>query len=324
MRFFGDLVFLILLLAVVAVVGVIWLSGHTERPGPHDDEALVEIAPGSSIATITDSLETAGVIDNPSLFAIAARILARDGSLKAGEYAVPAGESMRDVIARLSEGRVLTRRVTIPEGLTSAEIVALMAATPTLRGEVTVRPPEGSLLPETYHYNKGDTRDAVLARMTDAMAMILAELWETRAENLPFTTPEEAVTLASIVEKEVGVAGEHRRVAGVFANRLRLGMRLQSYPTVIYGLTKGAGPLGRSLTRADLIAPHPYNTYLIDALPPYPITNPGATAIAAVLDPLETEDLYFVADGSGSHAFARTLEEHNRNAAAWRRIRDAQ
>jgi UPF0755 protein len=156
------------------------------------------------------------------------------------------------------------------------------------------------------------------------MAATLGELWAARAENLPITTPEEAVILASVVEKETGVAGERRHVAGVFVNRLRRGMRLQSDPTVIYGLTGGAGPLGRALSRADLAAPHPYNTYLIDALPPAPIANPGAAAIAAVLDPLQTEDLYFVADGTGGHVFARTLAEHNRNAAAWRRLRDAQ
>jgi UPF0755 protein len=323
MRFLGDLVSLILLLAVVAVGCAIWLVEHTERPGPHEAEALIAIAPGSSIAAIGDSLEAAGVIDDPDLFAIAARLLAADGSLKAGEYAVPAHESMRAVIARLSDGRVLTRRITIPEGLTAVEISAIVAATPALTGEVGEIPPEGSLLPETYHYVHGDSRDAVLARMTDAMAATLTELWAARAENLPFATPEEAVILASVVEKETGVSGERRHVAGVFVNRLRLGMRLQSDPTVIYGLTNGAGPLGRALTRADLAAPHPYNTYLIDALPPHPIANPGAAAIAAVLDPLETEDLYFVADGTGGHVFARTLEEHNRNAAAWRRIRDS-
>ncbi|MDP6951737.1 MAG: endolytic transglycosylase MltG, partial [Alphaproteobacteria bacterium] len=324
MRFLGDLVSLILLIAVVAVGCVIWLAEHTERAGPHDAEALIDIAPGSSIATIGDTLEAAGVIDNPDLFAIAACLLAADGSLKAGEYAVPAHESMREVIARLSDGRVLTRRITIPEGLTAVEIVAIVAATPALEGEVSAIPPEGSLLPETYHYLRGDTRDAVLARMTDAMAATLTELWAARAENLPFDTPEEAVILASVVEKETGVSGERRHVAGVFVNRLRRGMRLQSDPTVIYGLTGGTGPLGRALTRADLAAPHPYNTYLIDGLPPHPIANPGAAAIAAVLDPLETEDLYFVADGTGGHVFARTLEEHNRNAAAWRRIRDGQ
>ena len=323
MRFLGDLVSLILLLAVVAVGCAIWLVEHTERPGPHEAEALIAITPGSSIAAIGETLEAAGVIDDPDLFAIAARLLGRDGSLKAGEYAIPAHESMRAVIARLSDGRVLTRRITIPEGLTAVEISAIVAATPALTGEVGEIPPEGSLLPETYHYNRGDSRDAVLARMTDAMAATLSELWAARAENLPFATPEEAVILASVVEKETGVSGERRHVAGVFVNRLRLGMRLQSDPTVIYGLTNGTGPLGRALTRADLAAPHPYNTYLIDGLPPHPIANPGAAAIAAALDPLQTEDLYFVADGTGGHVFARTLQEHNRNAAAWRRLRDA-
>ena len=323
MRFLGDLVSLILLLAVVAVGCAIWLVEHTERPGPHEAEALTAITPGSSIAAIGETLEAAGVIDDPDLFAIAARLLGRDGSLKAGEYAIPAHESMRAVIARLSDGRVLTRRITIPEGLTAVEISAIVAATPALTGEVGEIPPEGSLLPETYHYNRGDSRDAVLARMTDAMAATLSELWAARAENLPFATPEEAVILASVVEKETGVSGERRHVAGVFVNRLRLGMRLQSDPTVIYGLTNGTGPLGRALTRADLAAPHPYNTYLIDGLPPHPIANPGAAAIAAALDPLQTEDLYFVADGTGGHVFARTLQEHNRNAAAWRRLRDA-
>ena len=198
----------------------------------------------------------------------------------------------------------------------------MLAATPALAGEMAPVPAEGSLLPETYHYGRGDRRAALIARMAAAMDETLAELWQGRAEGLPFDSPPAAMVLASIVEKETGLAAERRHVAGVFVNRLRRGMRLQSDPTVIYGLTGGAGPLGRPLTRADLETDHPYNTYRIDGLPPHPIANPGREAIAAVLDPLPTGDLYFVADGSGGHVFAPTLDEHNRNVANWRRARD--
>ncbi|HSR71798.1 MAG TPA: endolytic transglycosylase MltG, partial [Kiloniellales bacterium] len=205
---------------------------------------------------------------------------------------------------------------------TSQEAVTLIEQAEYLDGEIETVPPEGSLLPETYHYSRGDRREAVLERMRAALTDALAELWPRRVEGLPLSSPREAVILASIVEKETGLAEERPMIASVFYNRLRGGMRLQSDPTVVYGLAGGSGALGRPLTRADLQTPTPFNTYLIDGLPPEPISNPGRAAIEAVLQPAETEYLYFVADGNGGHRFAETLAEHNRNVAEWRRARE--
>jgi UPF0755 protein len=223
------------------------------------------------------------------------------------------------VLSLLREGRTVVRHLTIPEGLTTVEILALLDDAPGLSGDRSP-PAEGTLLPETYNYSWGDSRAGMMARMQKAMAETLAKLWASRAAGLPLATPEAAVTLASLVEKETALAAERPRVAGVFVNRLRLGMRLQSDPTVVYALTAGKGPLGRELTRADLEVPSPYNTYRIDGLPPGPIANPGRAAIAAALQPLASRELYFVADGSGGHAFASTLEEHNRNVTRWRKL----
>jgi UPF0755 protein len=228
---------------------------------------------------------------------------------------------MREAVALLTSGKTIVHRLTLPEGVMSAEAAALIAAAEPLVGEIGTIPPEGSLLPETYHFSRGDTRSDLIARMQAAQDEVLAELWPTRSDDLPFDTRREAVILASIVEKETGVAEERPLVASVFINRLRKEMRLQSDPTVVYGLTDGEGPLGRALTRADLEIATPYNTYLIDGLPPGPIANPGRASLAAVLSPAESEYLYFVADGSGGHAFAKTLTQHNRNVANWRKIR---
>jgi UPF0755 protein len=218
------------------------------------------------------------------------------------------------------DGVTVKHRLTIPEGLTSAEIVALVAAAPDLEGSVPAAlPADGSLLPETYFFSKGDTREQLLERMRKGMSDALAELWPARDGAVALKTVAEAVTLASIVEKETGLAAERPRVASVFFNRLAQGMPLQSDPTVIYALTGGKGPLGRALLRADLQVASPYNTYANPGLPPGPIANPGRASLEAVLHPDSTKDLYFVADGSGGHAFAATLDEHNRNVAAWRK-----
>jgi len=216
------------------------------------------------------------------------------------------------------------RFITIPEGLTSIEIFDLVSAAKDLSGELTVTAAEGSLMPETYSVTLGATRDAFVTRMAVAADAAKAELWPERAPDLPFDTWEEAVTLASIVEKETGVAAERGKVAGVFINRLRIGMRLQSDPTVIYGITQGSGPLGRKLRRSDLDTDTPYNSYTRAGLPPGPICNPGRAALKAVLNPVETDAFYFVADGTGGHAFARTLAEHNRNVAKWRKLQKQQ
>lgn len=227
---------------------------------------------------------------------------------------------MREVMDKLERGDTLVRRLTVPEGLTSREVAALLEQAEGLVGSMTEVPEEGSLLPETYHYSHGDSREGLIARMSEALDETLEALWRSRAGDLPLASPREALILASIVEKETGVPQERPLVASVFVNRLRKGMRLQSDPTVAYGLTLGGQPLDRPLTKKDLAQSTPYNTYLIQGLPPGPIASAGKAALEAVLAPADTELLYFVADGSGGHAFARSLEEHNRNVASWRRI----
>jgi UPF0755 protein len=279
---------------------------------------------GAGLSDIARRLSDAGVIGDPRIFTYGVLLHGGGDRLRAGEYAFPAGVSPRGAMEVLVAGREVAHAITVPEGLTSAEIVALLEADDRLTGDVAEVPPEGSLLPETYHVQRGDGRPELVARMRGAMDETLAALWAGRAESLPFDTPEEALVLASIVEKETAVADERALIAGVFVNRLARGMRLQSDPTVIYALTDGQGPLGRPLTRRDLEeTDSPYNTYRVGGLPPGPIGNPGRASIAAAVDPADTEYLYFVADGSGGHAFARTLAEHRRNVRAWRRVRDA-
>jgi len=224
----------------------------------------------------------------------------------------------------LIQGDTVARRLTLAEGLTNHEILRVVSEAEALVGPVPKIGREGTLLPETYHYAYGDTREAVIGRMQQAMRELVDDLWPHRAPDLPFDTAEQAVVLASIVEKETAIAEERARVAGVFVNRLRRGMRLQSDPTVVFAVTNGAGPLGRRLTREDLSTDSPFNTYRIKGLPPAPIANPGRASLEAVLRPAATDDLYFVADGNGGHAFAKTLKEHQENVRRWRQIRDEQ
>ncbi|MBK1661106.1 aminodeoxychorismate lyase [Paracraurococcus ruber] len=238
--------------------------------------------------------------------------------MRAAEFAFPAGASLEQVLAILREGRPVQRRLTIPEGLTARQVASLLRGTEGLTGEVPV-PEEGSILPETYAWEWGFDRAALLRRAQAAMARTLAEIWAERAEGLPLATPREALVLASIVERETALPEERPRIAAVFLNRLRRGMPLQSDPTVAYAAAEG-GALERPLTRADLDRDHPFNTYRIRGLPPAPIAAPGVAALRAVTRPAQTDDLYFVANGEGGHAFARTLEEHNRNVARWREI----
>jgi UPF0755 protein len=276
---------------------------------------------GAGVDTIAVTLEEAGVISDPLIFQIGVRLFGETRNLKAGEYQFPAAVSMRDAVGILVEGKTVVRRLTLPEGVLSAEAVNLLEKAEGLVGTIEAVPSEGSLLPETYYYQRGDDRAMLVERMRTSMDGLMAELWPQRNPNLPLQTPEEAIILASIVEKETGVAEERPVVASVFVNRLAKGMRLQSDPTVVYGITDGDGPLGRPLTRKDLDTETPYNTYQIEGLPPGPIANPGRDAIMAVLNPAQTEFFYFVADGSGGHAFAATLQEHNQNVARWRKLR---
>ncbi|MGQ9371824.1 endolytic transglycosylase MltG [Azospirillum sp. A39] len=305
---------------VILAAGLFWAGLRITAPGPLDEAATVVIPRGSGLEAIAIALADAGVVESPLLFIAGAQATGAVRELKAGEYAFAPGVSIDGVLKQLRQGRTVVRRLTVPEGLTVAQILSLLDAEPALAGTVSAKPAEGSLLPETYHYSYGDSRDALVGRMAAAMRSALAEAWARRAPDLPLATPGEALTLASIVEKETSVAEERPRVAGVFLNRLADGMRLQSDPTVIYALTDGSGELGRPLTRADWRFDSPYNTYVADGLPPGPIANPGRAAIDAVLNPERHEYVYFVADGSGGHAFARTLAEHNRNVARWRAV----
>ena len=310
--------------AVLAGGGFVWIEKQYEKPGPLTETVTVVVEPGDSLRHIAEDLEAADVIHSADVFYWKTRFDGTGGGLKAGEYAFAPAVTPQGIVRKLTDHDVVHRFVTVPEGLTSAEIVALIATEENLAGDLSVAPAEGSLLPETYSVTLGDTRDGFVGRMQAAMAAAEDELWPQRAPDLPFDSWEAAVVLASIVEKETGVAAERGKVAGVFVNRLRKGMRLQSDPTVIYGITNGSGPLGRKLLRADLDADTPYNTYTRTGLPPGPICNPGRDALMAVLNPEETDALFFVADGSGGHAFAKTLAEHNRNVAKWRKLQKQQ
>ncbi len=311
------------LAVVLAVAGWLYVHGRFDSPGPARDERTVILAPGLSAFDIADALEEAGVIDDPLLFVAGLWIEDKQHALKAGEYVFEALVTPRGVMEKLVEGMTVVHRLTVTEGMTSAEVVAALNAAPGLEGELMKVPEEGSLLPETYHYALGDNRAVLIERMQRAMARLVDELWAARDPAVDLVEAHDAVVLASVVEKETALADEMPVIAGVFHNRLRRGMRLQADPTVIYALTGGEKPLGRALRRADLWFESPYNTYRNKGLPPGPIANPGRAALTAVLHPAETDALYFVADGSGGHAFAKTLDEHNRNVARWRAKRAA-
>ena len=314
---------LVLLVIVFCILGTFLAFNRLETvynaPGPLNRAVAVVIPKGASLPRVVRILDQAGVLADPFWFEWSVRLLGAARKIQAGEYVIEARQSPKRILGLLMAGKTALRQVTIPEGLMVSEVVAILDGAPALEGTTPV-PPEGSILPETYSYQFGETRAEVLNRMSKAMQNLLADLWANRKPGLPFNDPIEAVILASIVERETGVAEERSRVAGVFVNRLRRGMRLQSDPTVAYAATNGKQPLGRPLTRKDLDAAHPYNTYRIKGLPPGPISNPGRAALAATLNPLETDELYFVADGTGGHAFAKTLAEHNRNVAKWRKL----
>ncbi len=316
-----GLLFLLAAALVLAGGVLAWGYARFSSPGPLRTPTTVIVEPGAGLDAIADTLTRAGIVSDRLVFRWGARITGAHSRLRAGEYAFPAAITPQDVLALLESGRVVVRRLTVAEGLTAVQVVAQLAATEGLQGALDVSPGEGTLLPETYHYSWGDSRQVMLARISDGMEETLGRLWAARAEGLPFETRRGALILASIVEKETALPEERARIAAVFVNRLRRGMRLQSDPTVVYALTRGRGPLKRALTGADLEFPSPYNTYLVSGLPPGPICNPGRAFIAAVLDPAQTDELYFVADGGGGHVFARTLEEHNRNVAKWRKIK---
>jgi UPF0755 protein len=309
-------------LALILVLAAAGLAAWSYAgPGPASKPVDVVLPKGGGVRKIAGALSDAGVIRSQTVFMLAARLTGAAGRLKAGEYEFSPGASTASVLADIAAGRFVRRIVVVPEGWTSDMATDAVRAAPLLVGEAET-PPEGALLPDGYQYQRGEERGEVLARMMKARDDLLAQLWAARAPDLPLKTPEEAVTLASIVEKETGVASERPRVAAVFENRLRLGMRLESDPTIIYSISKGR-PLGRGLTRSELDTPTPYNTYTTAGLPPTPIANPGRAALAAVLNPPKSDELYFVASGTGGHVFASTYAEHQANVAKWRAIERA-
>lgn len=308
-------------IAVAACLGLalLWTGWTYLGPGPDATAGeLVEVVlpKGAGVGDIAETLKDARVIRSESVFIMIARATGAASGLKAGEYEFRQGVPMARVMADVRAGKVVRRMVTIPEGWTSAMAAEAVGKSAVLTG-ATITPDEGVLLPETYRVERGQTRQSVLERMEKAQSELLAKLWPTRAKDLPFTTQREAVTLASIVEKETGLASERPRIAAVFVNRLRQGMRLESDPTIIYGVTAGR-PLGRRILASEIAAATPYNTYQIDGLPPTPIANPGRDAIAAVLNPPKTTELFFVADGKGGHVFASDYATHQANVARYR------
>ena len=291
-------------------------------PGPTSQPKTIIVAPGSSLAKVADQLDEAGAIrGGASTFRAFARVFGSRDPIQAGEFLIPPGLSADGILNLLQHGRPVQRLVTIPEGMPSVLVHERLMRIPYLTGEIPV-PEEGSVLPNSYDYQRGETRAAVLGRMQAAMQRELARLWAARRPGIAVSSPREAIILASIVEKETGKPSERRRVAGVYTNRLKRGMALGADPTVIYPITRGR-PLGRRILRSELRADNGYNTYVRAGLPIGPIANPGRESIAAVLNPLPTRELYFVADGTGGHVFAETLQQHNANVQRWYAIRRA-
>lgn len=316
------------ILGVVAAVGILLFGAHSfYADGAVEEETTFQVQRGMGLSTIATRLEEAGIIDNRLIFQAGTLAQQKERAIKAGEFRIARGASMADILEELTEGSPITYAVTIPEGFTSWQVVERMRADANLVGDIEVLPPEGSLLPDTYAYERGDDRNAILDRMKAAQTAALEEIWASRNPEIPVDTPEELVILASIVEKETGVATERGQVAGVFVNRLNRGMRLQSDPTIIYGITNGEGSLGRGLRRSEIQAETPYNTYVISGLPVGPIANPGLESMRAVANPDETENYYFVAAGalpSQGHLFASTYADHRKNVALYRQaLKDA-
>jgi UPF0755 protein len=322
------IVFLNFLMSAIVILtigaGAAFYFGKTsfEGPGPSTSNDTVLIRPNTGLQEIANTLDRKGLISDARIFTLGVRAYGAAGQLKAGEYEVKAGASMRDIMELLKSGRSVLYSLTIPEGLTVEQAFQRIASHEVLTGGMPAEmPPEGTLVADTQRFTRGTTREEVIRKMTAEQKRLVESIWERRQPDLPIKDINEFVTLASIVEKETGRADERPRVAAVFINRLKKGMRLQSDPTIVYGIYGGKGkPADKPITRSDIDKPTPYNTYTIDGLPPTPIANPGRAALEAVANPSETDDLYFVADGTGGHVFAATLDEHNENVARWRAI----
>ena len=313
----GCIVLAVLLLLPVAIAG--WFAWGWYGTSQVTEESAFIVPSGATLTSTAKKLEEEALIASSSAFLLRAKVLGSSDPVKAGEFLLPAGASPARILDTFQHGDVIRRFVTIPEGLPSVMVRDKLMAEPLLTGDVPV-PAEGSVLPESYDFERGESRAEVLARMQEAMADTIAELWPTKGSNSVVRTREELVTLASIVEKETGVPSERRMVAGLYSNRLRQGIRLQADPTIIYPLTKGR-PLGRRIRRSEIDAVNGYNTYSMDGLPKGPITNPGRASLEAVLNPAQTDAIYMVADGTGGHAFGTTLDEHNANVEKWYKLR---
>ncbi|MBR6412829.1 MAG: endolytic transglycosylase MltG [Alphaproteobacteria bacterium] len=316
----GVLAYFLLFFIAVSLIGGSVLTTYTQfiEDGPLTEAKDVVIPKGRSLKQVARLLKREGVIESPAIFELGVRASGNTLKIKSGEYNFPRQASAKLVMNILTDGQTVARRFVAPEGMTSAQIVELMDKYLGLVGEVQKIPPDGTLLPETYNYSYGDTKESLLKRMQESMDKKVAELWAKRDKNVPFKTSWEAVIMASIVEKETARPEERPHIASVFFNRLKKHIRLQSDPTVIYAITNGKLDLKRALTYADLKVQNPYNTYVVYGLPQGPIANPGAAALAAVLNPMETDDIYFVADGKGGHVFSPTYEEHQKNVTRWR------
>lgn len=293
---------------------IVW---QADNPLPITEPVVVEMPKGGNITALAKNLQKAGVVKYPLWVKFVSRIYGYDRRLKAGEYQLVAGMSLMDVLDKVSSGKVVLHRLTLPEGLTTAQMLKLIANDDMLSGEITEPVKEGEMLPETYTFHKNASRDEVIRQAKSALQKALEKAWNGRTENLPLNSPDELLTLASIIEKETSVTSERGKIASVFVNRLNKGMLLQTDPTVIYAITEGKSDLGRSLKRSDLSIDSPYNTYKYAGLPPTPICNAGLQALQAAAHPEDTPYLYFVASGDGDHNFATSLNEHNRNVQSW-------
>jgi UPF0755 protein len=316
----GNAIFTLLVVAMLLAGGAFWYGKKmVEAPGPLGEDTVVNIPQGARKTDIADLLKRANVIAADRwTFVGAVYALNASSGLKSGEYLFQKNASLRDVIGTIVEGKVVQHAVTIPEGLTSEQIVARLTESDIFTGSLKELPREGTLLPDTYNFPRGTPREQVIQRMQQAQRRVVADVWARRSPDLPLRSPEQLVTLASIVEKETGKADERTRVAAVFANRLRQKIKLQSDPTIIYGLVGGKGTLGRPIKRSEIQQPSPYNTYVIEGLPPGPIANPGRASLEATANPARTRDLFFVADGTGGHTFAETYDQHQKGVARLR------
>jgi UPF0755 protein len=321
----GNAVFTVLVLIAVLVGAALFFGKERfEVPGPLAEDKVVIIPRGLGTRDIADLLQREGVIDQPWVFIGGVVVLKAREGLKFGEYRFAAHASLRDVVDTITEGKVVQHAFTVPEGLTSEQIVARLLQNDALAGPIKEVPREGTLLPETYKFTRGTSRESIIQRMQQSSQRVLAEVWEHRMPGLPLKSPDELLTLASIVEKETGRPDERTRVAAVFINRLKQKMRLQSDPTIIYGLSGGKGSLGRPIQKNEIDQPTPYNTYVIDGLPPGPIANPGRASLEATANPARTKEIYFVADGSGGHVFSDSYEQHQKNVAKLRALENGQ